>query len=90
MESAGAVDAVRAVVDYCTEHYGPLSFGMGDTLKLIQSRVTGGGYAADGASLLDEADFTTANLEDSGKGAGSGEVMIHELVHTVVGACQYV
>ena len=81
MESAGAVDAVRAVVDYCTEHYGPLSFGMGDTLKLIQSRVTGGGYAADGASLLDEADFTTANLGDPGKGAGSGEVMIHELVH---------
>ena len=81
MESAGAVDAVRAVVDYCTEHYGPLSFGMGDTLKLIQSRVTGGGYAADGASLLDEADFTTANLEDVSKGAGSGEVMIHELVH---------
>ncbi len=81
MESAGAVDAVRAVVDYCTEHYGPLSFGMGDTLKLIQSRVAGGGYAADGASLLDEADFTTANLGDPGKGAGSGEVMIHELVH---------
>lgn len=81
MESAGAVDAVRAVVDYCTEHYGPLSFGMGDTLKLIQSRVTGGGYAADGASLLDEADFTAANLGDTGKGAGSGEVMIHELVH---------
>ena len=81
MESDGAVDAVRAVVDYCTEHYGPLSFGMGDTLKLIQSRVTGGGYAADGASLLDEADFTAANLGDTGKGAGSGEVMIHELVH---------
>lgn len=81
MESAGAVEAVRAVVDYCTEHYGPLSFGMGDTLKLIQSRVTGGGYAADGASLLDEADFTAANLGDTGKGVGSGEVMIHELVH---------
>ena len=81
MESAGAVEAVHAVVDYCTEHYGPLSFGMGDTLKLIQSRVTGGGYAADGASLLDEVDFTAANLGDTGKGAGSGEVMIHELVH---------
>ena len=54
---------------------------MGDNLKLIQSRVTGGGYAADGASLLDEADFTAANLGDTGKGAGSGEVMIHELVH---------
>lgn len=81
MESAGAVEAVRAVVNYCTEHYGPLSFGMGDTLKLIQSRVAGGGYATDGASLLDEADFTAENLGDTGKGAGLGEVMIHELVH---------
>ncbi len=81
MEAAGALDAVRAVVDYCTEHYGPLSFGTGDTLKLIQSRVSGGGYASDGASLLDEADFTAANLGDSGKGAVPGEVMIHELVH---------
>ena len=80
MESAGAVEAVRAVVDYCTEHYGPLSFGMGDRLKLIQSRVAGGGYAADGASLLDEADFTTANLGDTEK-APVREVMIHELVH---------
>ena len=28
-----------------------------------------------------EADFTAANLGDAGKGAGAGEVMIHELVH---------
>ena len=34
-----------------------------------------------GASLLDEADFTAQNLSDAGKGAASGEVMIHELVH---------
>ncbi len=81
MESAHAAESVRAVVDYCTEHYGPLSFSSGSTLKLIQSRVIGGGYAADGASLLDEADFTFANLNDSGKGAAPGEVMIHELVH---------
>ena len=81
MEAAGAADAVRAVVDYCTEHYGPLSFGSGETLKLIQSRVTGGGYATNGASLLDEADFTAANLGDTDKGAAAGEVMIHELVH---------
>ena len=81
MEAAGAADAVKAVVDYCTEHYGRLSFGTGETLKLIQSRVSGGGYAADGASLLDEADFTAANLNDGGKGAVPGEVMIHELVH---------
>ena len=81
MESAGAANAVKAVVDYCTEHYGPLSFGSGGSLKLIQSRVTGGGYATNGASLLDESDFTADNLSDSGKGAGAGEVMIHEVVH---------
>ena len=81
MEAAGAVDAVRQVVDYCTGHYGALSFAAGNTLKLIQSRVVGGGYAVNGASLLDEADFTAQNLSDAGKGAASGEVMIHELVH---------
>ena len=81
MEQAGAVQAVQAVVHYCTEHYGALSFGAGGSLKLIQSRTSGGGYAADGASLLDEQDFTAANLGDSSKGAAAGEVMIHELVH---------
>ena len=81
MEAAGAVDAVKAVVDYCTEHYGKLSFGSGETLKLIQSRVAGGGYATDGASLLDEADFTANNLGDTDKGTVPGEVFIHELVH---------
>ena len=81
MEAAGAVDAVKAVVDYCTEHYGKLSYGAGETLKLIQSRVAGGGYAVGGASLLDEADFTIANLGDTNKGAVPGETFIHELVH---------
>lgn len=81
MEDAEAVEAVKSVVNYCTEHYGPLSFGAEGTLKLIQSRVSGGGYAANGASLLDEADFTAENLSNADKGAGSGEVMIHELVH---------
>ena len=81
MEAAGAADAEKAVVDYCTEHYGTLSFGTGETLKLIQSRVAGGGYAVGGASLLDEADFTIANLEDTSKGAVPGETFIHELVH---------
>lgn len=82
MEEAGAADAVKTVVGYCTEHYGfPQAFGTGGTLKLIQSRVAGGGYASAGASLLDEADFTAANLGDTGKGAVPGEVFIHELVH---------
>lgn len=81
MEAAGAVEAVKAVAEYCTEHYGSLSFTNGGTLKLVQSRVSGGGYATDGASLLDEADFTATNLGNGSKGAAAGEVMIHELVH---------
>lgn len=81
MEAAGAVEAIKSVVDYCTQNYGPLSFGAADSLKLIQSRVAGGGYATNGASLLDEADFTAVNLADASKGAIPGEVMIHELVH---------
>lgn len=81
MEQAKAAEAVQAVADYCTKHYGTLSFGAGGRLKLVQSRVSGGGYATDGASLLDEADFTAANLSDAGKGSIPGEVMIHELVH---------
>ena len=52
MEAAGAAEAVRAVMDYCAGHYGSLAFGDGERLKLIQSRVAGGGYAGDGASLL--------------------------------------
>ena len=81
MEAAGAVDAVKAVVDYCTEHYGKLSFGSGETLKLIQSRVAGGGYATAGASRRDEAAFTAHHLGAAAQGGGAREVMIHELVH---------
>lgn len=68
-------------MEYCTAHYGKLSFSNGETLKLIQSRIAGGGYAADGASLLDEADFTIASLRDTSKGSVPGETFIHELVH---------
>lgn len=81
MEKANASEAVKQVAEYCTEHYGSLSFGSNGSLKLIQSRVSGGGYATDGASLLDEADFTASNLSNSSKGSIPGEVMIHELVH---------
>ena len=81
MEQTHAADAIRQVVEYCTEHYGPLSFYSGGRLKLIQSRVAGGGYAGSGASLLDEIDFTAQNLGNADKGSAAGEVVIHELVH---------
>ena len=82
MEAAQAANAVRAVIEYCTEHYGSLSFAESNgTLKLVQSRVIGGGYATGGASTLDELDFTAKNLNNGEKGTIPGEVMIHELVH---------
>lgn len=83
MEQANVEDAVRQVIEYCTEHYGPLDFYEDGTFKLLMTRVAGGGYAGDGASTMDEGDFTAENLlsESKGADAGSGAVMIHELVH---------
>ncbi len=81
MEAAGAADAIKAVVEYCAGHYGPLSFYGGESLKLIQSRVSSGGYAVPGASLLNEIDFTAQNLSNREKGGSAAEIMIHETVH---------
>lgn len=81
MEAAGAAESVRQVIEYCTDHYGPLQFYGNGTFDLIQSRVSGGGYAGDGASIADELDFTARNLGNNGKGGSAGEVVIHELVH---------
>lgn len=81
MEAARAKEAIQQVIEYCTNHYGPLNFYNNGSLKLIQSRVSGGGYAAGGSSMLDEIDFTAQNLSNSEKGSAAGEVIIHELVH---------
>ncbi len=79
MEQAGAADAVRAVVDYCAGATVPCPSGW----RLSEADPEPGGrrgYAAGGASLLNEMDFTAANLATAAKGA-SPAVMIHELVH---------
>ena len=81
MEAAGAKDAVKYVIEYCTGHYGPLESYSNGRLKLVQKRVTGGGYALAGASTLDELDFTAQNLRNAEKGSSAADVMIHELVH---------
>lgn len=81
MEQAGVSGAVKSVIDYCTSHYGPLSFYADGTFKLIQQRVAGGGYAGGGASTMDELDFTAKNLTNKEKGSNSSDVMVHELVH---------
>ena len=67
--------------DYCTEHYGPLSFYGDGTMKLIEICNVGGGYAAAGASVMGEESFNEQGLKDPLKGAGGSEVLAHEIVH---------
>lgn len=81
MEEADAAGAIRQVVEYCTQHIGPLFFYGDGAFKLIENRGGGGGYAADGASMANELDFTAQNLGDASKGGAPEQVMIHELVH---------
>lgn len=81
MEKAEAADALRMVLKYCKEHYGTPNFAAVGSLKLIQSRVSTSGYAAPGASLMNELDFTAKNLNNSEKGTVPNHVMIHEIVH---------
>jgi len=83
MTQAGVDEAVRQVAEYCTSHYGTLSWCTDGKLKLLMTRVSNGGYASNGASSMDEGDFTAKNLLNGNKGAsaGGGAVMIHELVH---------
>lgn len=76
------VDSVlKRVFDYCTEHYGPLSFYGDSTMKLIEICNVGGGYAAAGASVMGEESFNEQGLKDPLKGAGGSEVLAHEIVH---------
>ena len=81
MEAADAAGSVRRAVAFCTGRIGPLAFYGNGVFKLIENRGGGGGYAADGASLANELDFTAQNLGDASKGGAPEQVMLHELVH---------
>ena len=60
---------MRDVVEHRAAHYGTLSFGSGGNAEADQSRIAGGGYAAVAPALLDESDFTAANLKPPRKKA---------------------
>lgn len=75
------VDQVLAdVFEYCTKHYGPLSFYQDGTLKLIETGA-GGGYAGNGSSTMGEDSFNEEGLRDKKKGARGSEVLAHEIIH---------
>ena len=72
---------IRNVFEYCTEHFGRLSFMTDDKMKLIEIGSFGGGYAGNGASVMGEGSFSTRKLSDHLSGAGGDEVLAHEIIH---------
>ena len=81
MEECRVNDTLKQVFEYCTDHYGPLSFYGDEGMRLIEIGAVGGGYAAGGASVMGEDSFSEAGLKDPLKGAGGSEVMAHEIIH---------
>lgn len=82
MEKCNVTGMLKEVFEYCTAHYGPLQFYENNTLKLIELDVyQSGGYAGNGASVMDENCFSEDGLKDPLKGASGNEVMAHEIIH---------
>lgn len=76
--------SIADVMDYCTEHLGPLSFVDNGKLMMVQraSSIGGdGGNAGAGWVEWGEFLFTEKNLSDPLKGAGAAEVFAHEIIH---------
>ena len=81
MKECRVNETLKQVFEYCTDHYGPLSFYGKDSMRLIEIGSVGGGYASRGASVMGEDSFSEAGLKDPLKGAGGSEVMAHEIIH---------
>ena len=83
MKKAQVNQMLKEVFQYCTAHYGALNFyDEKNRLKIIQvTAFQWGGYAAGGASVIDENSFNEQNLSDRLKGGQSSEVMAHEIIH---------
>lgn len=84
MRRAGAKQIMTEVVEYCTAHYGPLPFDKDRPLKIIQaSAYLPGGQAYSNFSVMGETYFSEDHLNnpDSLEGAGSSEVLAHEITH---------
>ena len=81
MEECNVRETLKQVFEYCTDHYGPLSFYGDEGMRLIEIGAVGGGYAGRGASVMGEDSFSEEGLKDPLKGAGGSEVMAHEIIH---------
>ena len=82
MDKYNVTGALREVLDFCTEKYGPIRMSVDQKLTLLQLSATMfGGYASDGMSVFGETTFAEDTLNDPLRGASGQEVMAHEIVH---------
>jgi hypothetical protein len=82
LEQNSVEEVLGDVFNYCTRHFGPLSYLENGTLKLIQSTVFNfGGGAVSGVSEMSETTFSIYSLSDPWKGAAGKEILAHEIIH---------
>ncbi len=82
VEKEDICGAVKATINYCTEHYGPIRHSVEDRLSLLQtSEMIPGGWASYGWSTWFEHTLTPETMSDSEKGASGKEVFMHEMIH---------
>ena len=84
MDKYNVTGALREVLDFCSEKYGPIRVSVDQKLTLLQLSATavgGGGYASSGLSVFGETIFAEDTLNDPLRGASGQEIMAHEIVH---------
>lgn len=78
----GAIDLMEQAVAYCAAHYGPRSFTQDKPFRIVQlTAFEFGGFANRNISGMGESYFSDENLSDPDKGAGSAEILAHEIIH---------
>lgn len=90
MKKCKVDEVIKQVFDYCTQKYGPLPFGGGEAMQLVEIGGIGYGFADDGVSAMGEDSFNEQGLRNPLKGAGGSEVLAHEIAHQWWGLGQMV
>lgn len=83
MKTANVDKAIQEVFEYCTKHYGAFPYiSTNEPFRIVElSAQTGGGFALNGMSVMDETSFSEVGLKDPLRGADGNEVMAHEIIH---------
>lgn len=80
-------EAINSVLDYCDNHVGELdTYDYEDQpspdIRILQTSADStGGYAGDGAVVMNEHFLSPQTLSDSKAGTNMSEVFMHEIIH---------